>query len=137
MITAPRPYPTDTALARLLYSQVCGSFHDQMPQGVVAVDQCRTSSVAQYPNVGPRIDAPALDLLHVLRQPEHAVRVPAARVGFSHQSGHLSGVLRGNPRGRQRSRDESLKFSYPNAWMARRGLGGFAHNHTLCSAIIR
>ncbi len=115
MIAAPRSYPTDAALAGFLDSQFRGSFHDQMPQGVVTVDECRTGSVAQYPNVGPRIDSPALDLLHVLRQPEDAVRVPAARVGFGHQSGHLGGILRGNPCGRQRSRDEPLELSYPNA----------------------
>jgi hypothetical protein len=99
MIAAPRPYPTDAALAGFLDSQFRGSFHNQMPQGVVAVEECRTSSVAHYLNVGPRIDSPALYLLHVLRQPEHAVRVPAARVGLGHQSGHLSGILLGNSDG--------------------------------------
>jgi hypothetical protein len=77
-----------------------------------------------------------LDLFHVLRQPEHAVRVPAARVGFGHQSRNLSGILRGNPGGLKRPRDESLDLSYPNTRVARRGLGGFAHNLTLYSAII-
>src|ERR1700694_2555627 len=82
VIAAPRPDPTDTALAGFLDSQFRGSFHNQMPQGVVAVHECRTSSVAQYLNVGPRIDSPALDLLHVLRQPEYDVRVPAPRDRF-------------------------------------------------------
>src|ERR1700687_1598400 len=136
MIAAPRPYPTDPALAGFLDSQFRVSFHNQMPHGVVAVDERRTSSVAQYPNVGPRIDSPALDLLHVLRQPEHAVRVPATRVCFGHQSSHLSGILRGNPGGRQRPRHEPLDLSYPNTRVARRGLGGFAHDLTLYSAII-
>src|SRR6267143_874686 len=136
MIAASRPYPTNAALAGFLDSQFRGSFHNQVPQGVVAVDECDPSSVVQYPNAGPRIDSPALDLLHVLRQPEHAVRVPATRVGFGHQSGHLSGILQGNPGGRQRTRDEPDDFSYPNAWVARRGLGGFAHDLTLYSAII-
>src|ERR1700687_1692278 len=108
MIAAPRPYPTDPALAGFLDSQFRGSFHNQMPHGVVAVHECRTSSVAQCPNVGPRIDSPALDLLYILRQPKPAVRAPATRVGFGHQSGHLSGILRGNPSGRQRPRDEPL-----------------------------
>jgi hypothetical protein len=58
------------ALAGFLESQFCSSFHDQMPQGVAAVDECRTVSIAHDPNVGPRIDSPALDLLHVLRQGE-------------------------------------------------------------------
>jgi len=30
--------------------------------------------------VGRAIDSPALNLLDVLRQPEHAVRVPTARI---------------------------------------------------------
>src|ERR1700726_4805649 len=127
MIAAPRSYPTDAAVAGFLDSQFCSSFHNQMPQGIVAIDECRTNSLAQYPNVGPRIDSPALDLLHVLWQAEDAVRVTAARVGFGHQSGNLGGIPRGNPGGHQRPRDEPLELSYPNVSLARCGLGGFAH----------
>src|SRR6202165_1906904 len=61
MIAAPRSYPNDAAMAGLLDSQFRGPFHDQMPQGIVAVDQRRAGSVAQYPDVGPHIDAPALE----------------------------------------------------------------------------
>src|ERR1700730_12380198 len=137
MIAAPRPYPTDATLAGFLDRQFRSSLHDKMSQAVVAVDQCRSGSVAADPNVGPRVDSPALDLLHILRQPEHAVRIPTARVGFGHQSGHLTGILGGNPGGRQRSPDESVDFSYRNPWLARCGLGGFTHDQTLRSAIIR
>src|ERR1700686_717173 len=106
-----------------------------LPQGVVAVDERRSGSVAHYPNVGARIDATALDLLHVLRQPEHAVGVPASRVSFGHQTRHLTCVLRGNPHGQQRSSDERDDLSYLNARLARRRLGSFTHHRTLCSAV--
>src|SRR5260370_26748082 len=129
MIAAPRPHPTDAALAGFLDSQFRGSFHNQMPEGVFAVDECRTNFFAQYPNVGPRIDSPALDLLHVLRQPEHAVRVPAARVGFGHQSRNLSGILRGNPAGLNRRRNDPLELRYPNGWLERGGLDRISHDH--------
>jgi len=46
MIAVPRANPTNAALARLLDRQFRGSLHDQMPQGVVAVHECRTGSVA-------------------------------------------------------------------------------------------
>jgi hypothetical protein len=65
------------------------------------------------------------------------VRVPAARVGFGHQSRNLSGILRGNPGGLKRPRDEPLELSYLNGWLERRGLGSFAHDHFLYAAIIR
>src|SRR5712691_381779 len=60
MIATPRAYPSDAGLAGFLDSQFGGAFHNQMPQSIVAVEECRTNSVAQYPNVGPRIDSPAL-----------------------------------------------------------------------------
>src|SRR5258706_11672842 len=136
MITVPSPYPTDAALAGLLDGQLRRPFHNQMPQRVFAVDEGRTSSGAQYPNVGPRINSAALGLVHVLLQPEHTMGVRAARVGFRHQIGHLSGIRWGNFDGHKRSRDEPLELSYSNACVAQPGLGSFAHNHTFNSAII-
>src|SRR5258708_17621478 len=90
VIAVPRSHPTNAALAGFLDGEFRGSLHNQMPQSVVAVDECRPRSVAHYVDVRPCIDRPVLDLLHILRQPEYAMRIAAARVGFCHQRGHLS-----------------------------------------------
>src|SRR5882757_3321449 len=106
-----------------------------MAQSIIAVDERRTGSIAHNLNVGPRIDCAVLNLFHILRQAEHSVRVPAARVGFGHQHGHMTGIRWSNPHGHQRSRDELHDFRYWNAWLTWRWFGGFAHDQTLCYGV--
>src|ERR1700676_3577619 len=127
MIAAASPHPADTALARLFDRQFRGAFHDQMAQSVVAVHESRSGLAAHDPYVRPGIDGAALNLLHVLRQTKHAVRIPSARVRFCHQSGHLTGVFRGNPRSRQRTRNKFNKCCDLNERMTRRSFCSFAH----------
>src|SRR5260221_6695963 len=127
MIAAARPHPTNTALARLFNRQFRGAFHDQMAQGVVAVDEGRTGLAAHDVYVWLGIDGAALDLLHVLRQTEHTVRVPSARVGFGHESGHLTRVFRGNPSGYQRARYKFNEYCDLDEGLTRCRFGSFTH----------
>jgi hypothetical protein len=51
---------------------------------VVPVHQRRDGVLVHRSDVRPQIDAPSLNTLAVLRQPENPVRVHAAKIGFRH-----------------------------------------------------
>jgi hypothetical protein len=127
VIAAPRPHPADAAHARFLDRQFRSAFHHQMAQSVVAVDKGSAGLIAHDLNVGARIDGAALDLLHVLRQAEHAVRVPAARIRFGHQSGHNACVPRRYPRRRERPRYEFDEGCDGDKRLTRRNFCAFTH----------
>ncbi len=60
-------------------------------------------------DVGPHVDAAALDAADVLRQAEDAVAVGALQVGLRHQVGHGHGVAIRQAQLRQRFLNECLQ----------------------------
>ena len=84
--------PGDAAVARQRDGGLGRARHHQMAHAVVAVDQRGRRRGAIHLDVGARIEPADLQPMHVLRQPEHAVRVGAGEIGLQHQLGHLGGV---------------------------------------------
>jgi hypothetical protein len=80
----PGAYPTDAALSSLFFSQFCGAFHDKVTQGIIAVNQCRSGSLANDLYIGSRVNSAILNLFHILGQPKYSVGVRATRIGFVH-----------------------------------------------------
>src|ERR1700737_2157943 len=103
MIAVKSSDPSDAALAGLLDRQFRRPLHDQVTKSIIAVNERRSRSFVYNSNVRPRIDRAFLDLFHILRQAEHAMRISAARIGFGHQSGDLAGILWWNTYRHQRS----------------------------------
>ena len=72
-----------------------------MAHAVVAVDQRGRGRALDHLDLGLRIDHAALELAHIAREPEDAVRVRAGQVGFQHRAGDDGGVGCGQPAGAQ------------------------------------
>ncbi len=63
-----------------------------MSHGVVAIEQGGGGLLTDDADVGPRVDASALNALHVLRQAKDAVAFRAAGIRFGDQGSYAAGV---------------------------------------------
>ena len=84
MIAHARPDPTDTGFLSFFDCQYCGAVHYQMAHAVVAVDQRHRCAFADDANIRRGIDAAGAQPAYVKRQPNHAMSIAAAQIGFHH-----------------------------------------------------
>ena len=101
VIAHARANPADAGRLGLVDGELRGAAHHQMAHGVVAVDQRRRGPVADDADVRLGIDAAGADPPHIERQPDDAMGIAAAQIGFDHQAGDGFRVAR-----RQSGRDE-------------------------------
>ena len=80
-----------------------------MAHAIVAVDQRSRRLLLRETDARALVDAAGLEAPHVDRQPDHAVGVAAAQIGFHHQPGDLLRISGGKPRGFERPPHERGK----------------------------
>ena len=86
------------ALARgLLKGHIRGAARDDLPQAEVPVDDRGGGSLVEHLDRRPGVRVPLPDGAHVLRHPDHAMRVVAAEIGAHEEPGDPGGVAVGHP----------------------------------------
>jgi hypothetical protein len=106
VVAEARAGPADPGALRLLGSDLRGTRHDQVPHGVVAVDERRRRALLDDADLGMQVDAAGADPLQVGREADHAVAVGALQVGLGHQRGDRRRIGVGHADGDEGARDE-------------------------------
>ena len=109
MIAHARAHPCDARRFRLLDCCPRGKAHHKMPNAVVAVDERGRRLLLHHADIGTRVDTASLEAAHVDGQPDHAMGIAAAQIGFHHQGGHILGIRSGQADGFERAPHECGK----------------------------
>ena len=106
MIAVTGAYPGYAGGFRFLDRGVRGAAHHQVSHGVVAIEQCGGGLLTDEADIGPGVDASALNALHVLGQTKDAVTLRSAGIGFGNERGRTARVRLRKTDGFENARDK-------------------------------